>query len=93
MRGSPAVFDEVDLFVAPSPSIAAEFQRLGIERIEDPDLGLRVRPVWRSQAHRNGTSRSRGPLRIGYVGTLVWHKGVHVLLDAVRASPMPVLTS
>src|SRR5262249_34937312 len=27
------------------------------------------------------------PLRIGYVGTLVWHKGVHVLIDAVRALP------
>src|SRR5207249_11680368 len=28
-----------------------------------------------------------GRLRIGYVGTLVWHKGVHVLLDAVRRLP------
>jgi glycosyltransferase involved in cell wall biosynthesis len=28
-----------------------------------------------------------GPVRIGYVGTLVWHKGVHVLLDAVRSLP------
>ena len=28
-----------------------------------------------------------GPLRIGYVGTLVWHKGVHVLLDAVGRLP------
>ena len=26
-------------------------------------------------------------LRIGFVGTLFWHKGVHVLLDAVRALP------
>src|SRR5262249_7838740 len=33
---------------------------------------------------RNG---ARGPLRIGYVGTLVWHKGVHVLVDALRALP------
>ena len=29
--------------------------------------------------------RVRGDtLRIGYVGTLVWHKGVHVLIDAMR---------
>ena len=27
------------------------------------------------------------PLRIGYVGTLVWHKGVHLVLDAVRDLP------
>jgi glycosyltransferase involved in cell wall biosynthesis len=25
-----------------------------------------------------------GPLRVGYVGTIVWHKGVHVLVDAIR---------
>jgi glycosyltransferase involved in cell wall biosynthesis len=30
----------------------------------------------------------RGPrLRIGYVGTPIWHKGVHVLLDALRRLP------
>ena len=28
-----------------------------------------------------------GPLRIGFVGTLTWHKGAHVLLEAVRALP------
>jgi glycosyltransferase involved in cell wall biosynthesis len=26
-----------------------------------------------------------GPLRIGFVGTLVWHQGVHVLIAAARA--------
>jgi glycosyltransferase involved in cell wall biosynthesis len=26
-------------------------------------------------------------LRVGYVGTLVWHKGVHVLIDAIRQIP------
>ena len=35
----------------------------------------------------NGNDGTQRRLRIGYVGTLVWHKGVHVLLDAVRALP------
>jgi glycosyltransferase involved in cell wall biosynthesis len=82
MSAAKAVFAEVDLFVAPSPSIAAEFQRLGVDpaKIRISDYGfvplLRLPP--------NG---SRRPLRIGYVGTLVWHKGVHVLIDAVRGLP------
>lgn len=79
------VFDEVDLFVAPSPSIAEEFQRLGVEaeKIRISDYG--VVPLLRNV--RNGNDGTRRPLRIGYVGTLVWHKGVHVLLDAVRGLP------
>jgi glycosyltransferase involved in cell wall biosynthesis len=72
-------FGDIDLFVAPSSSMASEFKRLGIsaEKMRVSDYGfvplLRApRPV------------RRGPLRIGYVGTLVWHKGVHVLVEAVR---------
>ena len=73
------VFDEVDVFVAPSRSLSAEFQRLGVNasKIRVSDLGFV--PLLRGS--RNGAQR---PLRIGYVGTLVWHKGVHVLIDAVR---------
>ena len=80
------VFDEVDLFVAPSPSVAAEFQRLGLDaakiRVSDYGFVPLVRP---SQGTRgNGGTGQRAALRIGYVGTLVWHKGLHVLIDAVR---------
>ena len=35
----------------------------------------------------NGVATPHAPLRIGYVGTIVWHKGVHVLVDAVRPLP------
>ena len=76
------LFDEVDLFVAPSPSIASEFGQLGIpaSRIRVSDYGF----VPLNRAPRAAAGR---PLRIGYVGSLVWHKGVHVLIDAVRGLP------
>ncbi|MBI4486740.1 MAG: glycosyltransferase [Acidobacteria bacterium] len=76
------LFDEVDLFIAPSPSIAAEFERLGVNgsKIRIADYGL-VPVARRPRAEAQRT------LRIGYVGTIVWHKGVHVLLDAVRGLP------
>jgi glycosyltransferase involved in cell wall biosynthesis len=74
--------EHVDLLIAPSPSIAAEFARLGIaaSKIRVSDYGfVPLRRVVRI--------RPPGPLRIGYVGTLVWHKGVHVLIEAVRRLP------
>jgi glycosyltransferase involved in cell wall biosynthesis len=88
LAAAARVFDAVDLFVAPSPSIAAEFEQLGIkrEKIRVSDYGFvpLVRSDIKAASGNNGDAR---PLRIGYVGTLVWHKGVHVLLDAVRGLP------
>jgi glycosyltransferase involved in cell wall biosynthesis len=73
------LFDQVDLFVAPSPSISDEFTKLGLDpkRIKVSDYGFRPAP-------RRPRPRGMGPLQIGFVGTLVWHKGVHVLIEAVR---------
>ena len=91
LAAARTVFDEVDLFVAPSPSIAAEFQRLGLDRskIRVSDYGFV--PVLRRPGNGSreapGDHEPRRPLRVGYVGTLVWHKGVHMLLDAVRRLP------
>jgi glycosyltransferase involved in cell wall biosynthesis len=83
LRAAERMFDDVDCFVAPSAFIAREFQRLGVaaSKIRVSDYGFV--PMLR----RRREGRADGPLRIGYVGTLVWHKGVHVLLDAVRPLP------
>lgn len=75
------VCDAFDLLVSPSAALAEEFLRFGVaaDRIQVSDYGF-------AEPSR-GIVRSRtcdGPLRIGFVGTLVWHKGVHVLIDAVR---------
>jgi glycosyltransferase involved in cell wall biosynthesis len=78
------LFQEIDTFVAPSASIASEFEQLGVDRSR-----IRVSDYGFVPLKRVPRSRARGPLRIGFVGTLVWHKGVHVLLDAVRSLPAP----
>jgi len=77
-----SLFARVDRWIAPSPAMGDEYERLGIDasKIHASDYGFV--PLVRSMR-----TRPRLPLRIGYVGTLVWHKGLHVLLDAVRLLP------
>lgn len=77
------VFDAVDLFVAPSPTLAREFVALGL-----PEQKLRIADYGcapRRDQYPFHTKSAR--LRIGFIGTPAWHKGVHVLLDAVRMLP------
>ena len=82
------VFDSVDLFVAPSEYLAREYVRLGLksDRIRVSRLGF---PPAAETIRQSGS----GSLRIGFVGTIVWHKGVHVLLDSARrlAGPFEVV--
>ena len=82
MAAARRVFQDVDVFVAPSPALGREFVALGLpaDRLVVSDYGMVTRPQ---------VPRSRGgqQLRIGFVGTLVWHKGVHVMLEAVRLLP------
>ena len=79
LAGAREVFDQVDLFVAPSPSLGEEFDRHGLPRarLEIADYGFAPGPA-------APPPTGRAPLRIGFVGTLVHHKGVHVLLAAAR---------
>jgi glycosyltransferase involved in cell wall biosynthesis len=77
---------EFDLLIGPSPSIVAEFKVLGIAmgRLDVADYGFRALPLSGPTSSESGGNRA---LRVGYVGTLVWHKGVHVLIDAIRQMP------
>jgi glycosyltransferase involved in cell wall biosynthesis len=85
-----AVFKDVDLFVAPSRSLGEEFARLGVDAAKLRIVDHGFVPLARDANARSSFDRLRtsgGKLRIGYVGTLVWHKGVHVLIDALRGLP------
>jgi len=82
-----SVFAAVDLFVAPSPALAEEFRRLGLPEAKlcVSDYGFPALAQPPSPHPR--PERRPGPLRIGFAGTLVWHKGVHVLIEALRRLP------
>jgi glycosyltransferase involved in cell wall biosynthesis len=85
LRHALAIAESVDLFVAPSQSLADEHRRLGF-----PDAKLRVSdygfpPL--AAADARVARDPHAPLAIGFVGTLVWHKGVHVLLEAAARLP------
>jgi glycosyltransferase involved in cell wall biosynthesis len=82
MDAARRVFEEVDLFVAPSAALANQFESLGIQRSKLRVADYGFAPL--NSASRPASNGDRRPLRIGFVGTLVWHKGAHVLLDAVR---------
>lgn len=83
-----SVFEAVDLFVAPSPALAAEYRRLGLPaaKLCVSDYGFApLGPA--GPPRRPRRERHPGPLRVGFAGTLVWHKGIHVLIDAWRRLP------
>jgi glycosyltransferase involved in cell wall biosynthesis len=91
------VFDAVQLFVAPSRAVADAHERLGLHRSKllVSDYGFAhssLRPACGANPERallpDASRRaSLSPVHIGFVGTLVWHKGLHVLLDAARQLP------
>lgn len=96
------LFEEIALFVAPSSALATEMQRFGLkrERIRVQDYGFGVktsssqptdgRPISIVDEHAPASSSQPTdgrPIKIGFVGTLVWHKGLHVLLQAAHLLP------
>jgi glycosyltransferase involved in cell wall biosynthesis len=82
-----AAMGAISLFVCPSRSIADEYQRLGVPaaRLRVSDYGFAMQ-----SSHPRGP-RVGGPLHAGFIGTPVWHKGVHVILEALRHIPPDVI--
>lgn len=72
------VFEQIDWFVAPSAALAGEYVRLGLDpdRIEVSDYGFV--PI-----AREPRAAAAHP-RFGFVGTLTWHKGAHVFVEALK---------
>ena len=75
------VYEHVALFVAPSAALANDMIARGLPaaRVRVSDYGFAPLP----RAPRQGSAE----LRIGFVGTLVWHKGAHRLLEEARRLP------
>jgi glycosyltransferase involved in cell wall biosynthesis len=73
------VLAEIDRFVAPSAALRDQYVMLGVDpqRLEVSDYGFVRQPPVARVTHS-------GPLRIGFVGSLVWHKGAHILIAAAR---------
>ena len=74
---------QCDLVVAPSDALAVGFRDAGFpaDRLVVSDYGLQAfAPAARVPS-------PDGRLRIGYAGTLVWHKGVDLLIEAARRLP------
>ena len=76
--------------IAPTQFVYKTYEQLGIAAanmsvvrhgIELPEAAVR-------EARAAHVARPRGgPLRVGYVGSVAWQKGLHVLIDAVNELP------
>jgi glycosyltransferase involved in cell wall biosynthesis len=76
------VFRDMELFVAPAAALGEEYVALGLprEKLKISDYGFApLQPAPRVPR--------AGPLRIGFVGTIAFHKGAHVILEACRRLP------
>lgn len=81
------LFAQVDLLVSPSAYHARAFAAHGVDphRIEVVENGL---PFELFQLAPKRQPRANGaPLRLGFIGSVIPSKGVHILIDAVQQLP------
>lgn len=77
------LFDWVDLFIAPSHFLRGKFIEYGLDpqKIVFSDYGIGT------CGYENSPRKVEMPVRFTYIGTLVAHKGLHVLIDAFNRLP------
>ncbi|MBI1390184.1 MAG: glycosyltransferase [bacterium] len=77
------LFHDVDLFISPSPFLRKKFIEYGMpeEKIVFSDYGIAV------DGYDASPRDPKRPIHFTYVGTLVEHKGLHVLIDAFNRLP------
>ncbi|MHC5209702.1 MAG: glycosyltransferase family 4 protein [Planctomycetota bacterium] len=78
-----ATLSSLDRVVTPSRFLRAMYVEYGVpaERIQVVENGL---PVGHWEGHRAPPSPTDGPLRIGFIGSVMPSKGVHLLVEAFR---------
>lgn len=77
-----------DRVLCPARRVAARFEAFA------PDAGpIQVVPLGipiEAGAPNDGRPRTPGPIRLAYMGSVVPHKGVHVVVEAAAAAGIPV---
>ena len=83
LRHMQSAVRDVDLFLAPSATLADAFASFGIpaDRLARCNQGIALAPF------EGGRRIESGPLRVGFAGGLLPTKGPHVLLDAIEQMP------
>jgi glycosyltransferase involved in cell wall biosynthesis len=77
-----AMLAEAAMILSPSAFLRQQMSAAGVDpgRIDVSRIGIQLpeRPIVRQDANE---------LRIGYMGQIAWHKGIHILIEAVRRLP------
>jgi len=83
LRHMQSAVRDVDLFLAPSATLADAFVPFGIpaDRVARCNQGIALAPF------EEGRRIESGPLRVGFAGGLLPTKGPHVLIDAIEQLP------
>ena len=81
-----ARLNQLRKIMAPNAPMRELLLRHGVqpEKVVECSFGVEDAPAPIQRPERPGGQ----PLRLGYIGTLAAHKGVHVLIDAFRALPV-----